>query len=100
IKSHNLPAIVGQDDHYIEQPKRRASHDKHVDGGNTLGLIEQEATPGRRRPASPSHHILGLRGLAYLDAELEQLAMDSGRPPGAGWRRSFAESDPELRDPL
>ena len=47
IKSHNLPAIVGQDDHYIQQPKRCGSHDKHVDGSDTLGLIEQEAMPGR-----------------------------------------------------
>jgi hypothetical protein len=29
IKSHNLPAIVGQNDHHIQQPKRYASHDEH-----------------------------------------------------------------------
>jgi hypothetical protein len=71
VKSHNLPAIVGQNDHHIQQPKRRGSHNEHVDRGDAGGLIAQEATPGRRRCSSSSHHILGDRALAYLDAELE-----------------------------
>jgi hypothetical protein len=81
IKSQNLPAIVGQDDHYIQQPKRCASHDKHLDPGDTLGLIEQEATSGRWRRAAFSGHVLGDRAMADLDAQLEELAMDPGRPP-------------------
>src|ERR1700730_6179955 len=31
------------------------------DRGDAFGLIEQEATPGRRRSVSSSHHILGNR---------------------------------------
>ena len=81
IKSHNLPAIVGQDDHYIQQPKRCGSHDKHVDGSDTLGLIEQEATQGRGRPTASSHHVLGDRCLADLDAELEEFAVNPRRAP-------------------
>ena len=44
-------------------------------------LIAQEAAPGRRRPPSSSHHVLGDGGLADLDAELEQFAMDPRRTP-------------------
>jgi hypothetical protein len=64
IKSHNLPAIVGQNEHYIQQPKRCSSHDKHVDGSDTLGLIEQEATPGRGRRTASAH--LYLATVAWL----------------------------------
>ena len=77
IKSHNLTAIVGQDHYYIPQSKRSGSNDKHVDGGNTLGLIEQEASPGQGGPTASSHHILGDRSLADLDAELEEFRRES-----------------------
>src|SRR5712671_4579939 len=78
---NDFPAIVAEDDGNVEQPKRRARYDKHVDGGDTLGLIEQEAAPGRGRRTSSSHHVLRNGGLAHLDAELEQLAVDSRCTP-------------------
>jgi hypothetical protein len=77
----DCPAIVTEDDRNVEQPKRRAGYDKHIDGRDTLGLIAQEATPGRRRLSSSSHHVLGDCRLADLNAELEQLAVDSRRAP-------------------
>src|SRR5260370_19459929 len=80
IKSHNLPAIMGWDDHNVQQPKRSGRYDEQVDGGNTFGVNAQEATPRRRRRTGSSYHI-GNRRLADLDAELEQLTMDSGRSP-------------------
>ena len=75
------PAIVGQNDHYIKQPKRRRCHDEHIDRSDAGGLIAQKAAPGRRRRTSSSHHVLGDCRLAGLDAELEQLAVDPGRAP-------------------
>ena len=72
---------MGQNDHHIQQPKRCGRHNEQIDRSNAGGLIAQEATPGRRRRTSSSHHVLGNRGLAYLDAELEQLAMDPGGTP-------------------
>jgi len=79
--AHDLPAIVGQNDHHIEQPKRCGRHDKHIDRSDAFGLIAQEAPPSRGRRTSSSHHVLGDRGLADLDTELEQFAMDPGRTP-------------------
>ena len=78
---HDFPAIVAEDDRNVEQPKRRAGYDKHIDGGDTLGLIAQEAAPARRRPTSSSHHILGNGGLADLDAELEKFTVYPRRAP-------------------
>src|SRR3984893_152471 len=78
---NDSPAIVGQDDHYIEQPKRGGRHNENIDRSNALGLIAQEAAPGRRRRPSSSHHVLGDGRLADLDAELEQFTMDSRCSP-------------------
>jgi hypothetical protein len=78
---NDFSAIVAEDDGNVEQPKRRARYDKRVDGGDTLGLIEQEATPGWRRCISSSHHVLGDCRLADLDAELEELSVNPGRAP-------------------
>ncbi len=67
---NDFPAIVAEDDGNVEQPKRCARYDKHVDGGDTLGVIGQEATPGWRWCTSSSHHVLGGCRLADLDPSL------------------------------
>jgi len=77
----DLPAIVGQNDHDVEQPKRRGRHNEHVDSGDALGVIPQEGPPVLRRCSPSSHHVLGDRSLADLDAELEQLTVDPGCTP-------------------
>src|SRR6266481_3975931 len=45
--THDLPAIVGQNNHHVEQAKRCRRHDKHVDGGDAFGVIAKKAAPGR-----------------------------------------------------
>jgi hypothetical protein len=65
----------------MQQPKRGGCHDEHIDRGDASGLIAQEAAPSRRRPTSSSHHVLGDGGLADLEAELEQFAVDTRRSP-------------------
>jgi hypothetical protein len=39
IESDDAPAIVGQDDHHVEEPKRRCDDDEHIDCGNSRALI-------------------------------------------------------------
>src|ERR1035437_4344910 len=77
----DLSAIVSQNDHHVEQPKRRGRHDEHVDRSDAFGVIAEEASPGLRRRPSSSHHVLGHRSLADLDAELKQLTVDPARAP-------------------
>ena len=81
-RAYDLPAIVGQNDHHVEQPKRCGCHDEHVDGGDAFRVIAEESPPVLRRwCSSSSHRVLGHRSLADLDAELEQLTVDPGRAP-------------------
>jgi len=47
--AHDLPAIVGQDDHHIEQPKRGGRHNEHVDGSDAFDVIAKESPPVLRR---------------------------------------------------
>jgi hypothetical protein len=35
----NLPAIVAEDDHHVQKPKRRRGNDEHIGGGNPVHLI-------------------------------------------------------------
>ena len=77
----DFPTIMAEDDGHIEQSKRRTGDDKHVDSGDTVDLIEQEGTPGRRRRSAPADHVLGDGRLTDRDAELEQFAMDSRCAP-------------------
>src|ERR1700683_3048903 len=83
-RAYDLPAIVRQNDHDVEQLKRSGRYNEHIDRSDAFGLIAQEAPPSRGRRTSSSYHVLGDCGLADLDAELEQLAMDPGRTPERG----------------
>src|SRR5258708_23410423 len=56
-------------------------HHKHVDRRNVGQMIVQEATPGRGGEFGPPRHVSPDRGLADLDAELEQFAADARRTP-------------------
>ena len=75
-RAYDIPAIVGQNDHHVEQPKRCGRRDEHIDGRDAFGVIPQEGAPGRGRRTSSSPHVFDDRSLTDLDAELEQLAMD------------------------
>jgi hypothetical protein len=79
--AYDLPAIVGQNDHHVEQAKRCGRYDEHVDGEDAFGVIAEETAPGRGRRTSSLHRILRDGRLADLNAELEQLPVDPGRTP-------------------
>src|SRR5690349_25118214 len=44
-------------------------------------MIAKEGLPGLQWPTSPGYHIDRSRGLGYIDAELEQLAVNLGGAP-------------------
>jgi hypothetical protein len=54
---------------------------EHIDRSDAGGLIAEKAAPTRGRLPSYSHHVFGNRRLAYLDAELEQFAVNPGSSP-------------------
>src|ERR1700682_1708845 len=70
---------------FVEESRftRRCSRydDKHVDGGGVAPMVLQERAPGRGGGLGPPRQVSANRGLADLDAELEQLAVDAGSTP-------------------
>jgi len=78
---NNPSAVMAEDDQGIEKPECRSCNNEHVDGGNVGQVVVQKATPGRGGYFGPSRQVSSDRGLADLDAELEQFAVDAGRAP-------------------
>src|SRR5215212_1316007 len=70
-----------QDRKSIQEPKRDRRDDKHVYRGNGIGMIAKECPPALRRWPPSLRHVLCHRGLADIDAKLEQLAVDPWCPP-------------------
>src|SRR6476619_1810303 len=70
-----------QDRKSIQKPKRDRRDDKHVHRCNGIGMIAKEGLPALRRGPSSLRHVLCHCGLADIDAELEQLAVDPWCPP-------------------
>jgi hypothetical protein len=77
----DFPSLVAEHDQGIEQLKPCRYDKKHVDGGGVMQLIVQERAPGRGGDLGPPWQVSANRGLAHVDAELEQLAMHAGRAP-------------------
>ena len=73
--------VVAEDDHGVEQPKRRGRNNEHVDGHGIAHVVVQEAAPARGGGLGSPRHVSADGGLADHDAELEQFAVDAGRAP-------------------
>jgi hypothetical protein len=68
----------------IEQAKRDCRHDEQIHRRDAVGMIADKGSPALGRRVSSPDHVFGDAGLADLDAELKQLAMDPRRPSGPG----------------
>ena len=72
---------MSEDDQSIEKTKRRGCHNEPVDRRNVGQMVVQKATPGWGRDFGPPRQGSPDRGLADLDAELAQFAVDAGGAP-------------------
>ncbi|TPV99489.1 MAG: hypothetical protein USCAAHI_01074 [Beijerinckiaceae bacterium] len=72
---------MSEDDQGIEKTKRRGCNNEHVDRCNVGQVVVQKATPGWGGDFGPPRQVSPDRGLADLDAELEQFAVDAGGAP-------------------
>jgi len=79
LEMNDLSAVMTKHDQGIQDPKRRGWHNEHVDRRNVGHVVVQEATPSRGRGFGPPPQVSSNRGLADLDAQLEQFAVDTGR---------------------
>ena len=80
-EGEKAPTIVPQDDQDIEHPEADGGNDQEVDGRDSGCVVAEKSAPTLRRRPPASFHVLGHRRLTDFDFELEQLAMDAGRPP-------------------
>ena len=81
IEMDDFSPLMAEDDQGVEKLKPCRYDNEHVDGGGVMHVIVQERAPGRGGGLGPPWKISANRGLAHLDAELEQLAVDTGRAP-------------------
>ena len=81
IEVNDPSAVVAEDDHGVEQAKRRGRNNEHVDGHGVAHVVAQEAAPGRGGDFGSPWHVSSDGRLADHDAELEQFAVDSGSTP-------------------
>ena len=81
IEMDDFSSLMAEDDQGVEKPKPCRYDNEHVDGGGVMHVIVQERAPGRGGDLGPPRQVSADRGLADLDAELEQLAVDAGSAP-------------------
>src|SRR5712691_10473189 len=81
FEMNNPSAIDAEHNQGIKQLERRAGDYKHVNRRKLGQVIAQKAPPGRGGDPGPPRHPSSNRGLADLDAKLEQFPVDTGRPP-------------------
>jgi hypothetical protein len=86
-KPQNMSPAV-HDQQSIEQAKRDCRHDEHIHRRDPISVIADKGSPALRRRGSPPDHVFGDAGLADLDTELKQLAVDPEALPTADWQCS------------
>src|SRR3982074_1567304 len=73
---NNPSAIEAEHNQGIKQLERRGGDDKHVNGRKVGQVVAQKAPPGRGGDPGPPRHPSSNRGLADLDAELDEFPGD------------------------
>src|SRR5580692_8198400 len=80
-KPQNMSPAVPHDQQAVEQAERDCRHDKQIHRRDAVGMIADKGSPALRRRVYSPDHVFGDAGLADLDGELKQLAMDPRRSP-------------------
>jgi len=77
---HSSP-VVRENDESKQGAKRCGGHREEVGRHEITDVIIEESSPGWRRRFANVDPVLGNGGLRNVDADLEKLAVDPGRPP-------------------
>jgi hypothetical protein len=77
---HDPLSVVSQNEHIQDlKPDRR--HSEEVNRHHGLDVILQEGPPRLRRRLPTAYEVFAHAGLADIEAEFEQFAVDAGRAP-------------------
>ena len=81
VEMHDPSSVVSQHQEDVQDLKPDRRHGKEVDRNHSLDVVLKEGPPSLRRRLPLPDHVLGDAGLADIDAEFEQFAVDTGRAP-------------------
>jgi hypothetical protein len=77
VDPHQVASPKPDDHQTIEQLEAGGRHDEQIHRTNMRDVVAQEGLPALRWRPESSDHVLGHRRLCDLEAELEQLAVDT-----------------------
>src|SRR6267143_2129594 len=85
IEMEDAPAVVGEHDEDEQNAQARGGNGEEIDRDEVPDVIGQERAPRLRRRGAAFREQAGDGALSDVDAELEELTMDSrGAPEGIG----------------
>jgi hypothetical protein len=80
VEVDDTPAMVGEHDEDEEHPQACDGDREEIEGDQVRDVVGEERAPGLRRRGAPLREQARDGALGHVDAQLEQLAMDSGAP--------------------
>lgn len=73
--------IVSEHQEYVQDLEADSRHGEEIDGYQALEVMVEEGPPGLRRRLAVAQHVLADAGLADVDAQFEQFAVNAGSTP-------------------
>jgi len=81
VEVKDAAAIVGEHNEDEEHPQASSRDREEIDGDQIPDVIGQERSPALRGRRAPLREQAGDGALGHVDAELQELAVDSGGTP-------------------
>src|SRR5258708_37856083 len=81
VEMHDPSSVVSHNQEHVQDLKPDRRHSEEVARHHGLDVILQEGPPRLRRRLPTAYDVLAHAGLADIDAEFEQFAVDAGRAP-------------------
>src|SRR5439155_20957223 len=97
VEVEDAPAIVGEHNEDEEHPEASSRDRKEIDGDQIPDVIGQERSPALRGRPPPLREQAGDGALGHIDAELQELTMDSRRAPERIRRGHLCDKGLDLR---
>jgi hypothetical protein len=81
VEVKDASAVMSEDDQHEENAEARGENGKEIDGDEILDVIGQERAPGLRGWRAALGQQAGDGALGHVEAELEELTVDSWSTP-------------------
>jgi len=81
VEVDDASAMVSEHDEDEEHAQARGGHREEIEGDQASDVVVEERPPSLRRQGAPLRHEPGDGALGHVDAELQELTMDSRGAP-------------------